>query len=270
MIIFYINNKLVSLKYNEAKIMLNIKWILRNIILLIGICLSTSSCQTGFPVKDSGNQRVPIPSTSGEISDSTNTELQESIIPDNGHKPNTNPIINSKIGILPFSKLVSDNVQTQIGKYYNSFENEIANVLQAKGINVTHTSYPSSQQAFTYEGMEAPAFEIDPDDFATPEQILSKISKSAGLNNIIFGHLEEVSDSLYLVARVYSSTDNKIKSMPIQKINIATVTSQKVITKINQLATDIVRLIQTSHLLQQPNNKPNLDDGLYGLDEYSK
>jgi hypothetical protein len=171
----------------------------------------------------------------------------------------TKPNINyGKIGFLPFSKLVSDNVITTIGPYYNGFENELVNVLRKKRVLVTTIQYPGGQKPFTYEEMEAPPFEIDPDDFATPEQILSGMSSTQGFDRIIFGHLEEVSNFLYLVVRVYSKANNKIKPALVQKIDLASLTTTELKAKIKKLAIDIMKLIQTTH--------PN-DEGLFGLDK---
>ena len=110
----------------------------------------------------------------------------------------------NKVGILSFSKLTSDGVKKGIGKYYSSLESEFISTLKEKGFSINLTAYPNFQQPFTDDEMNAPPFDIDPDDFATPEQVLLNISENQGLDKIIFGHLEEVSDFLYLIARVYS------------------------------------------------------------------
>ena len=171
------------------------------------------------------------------------------------------------VGILPFSKLVSDNVKVVMGNYYNNFENELVNALQTENIFVTPVKYPSGQQPFSYEEMEAPIFEIDADDFATPEQLLAGISSTLGFT--IFGHVEEISDSLYLVARVYLKADNKVRTMPIQKISITTnFTTSEVDTIIGKLAIDIAGSVRgTSSSVSSEPVSPDNGEGLVGLDD---
>ena len=116
--------------------------------------------------------------------------------------------------------------------------------------------------------MEAPPFEIDADDFATPEQILAEIAKP-GFNQIIFGHLEEISDALYFVARIYS--EGKIEPPISQQISITSLTPTNIKTQIDKLATGIINQIQNQHPVSLPvppkeNQPPKNQDGLYGLD----
>jgi hypothetical protein len=150
----------------------------------------------------------------------------------------------NKVGILSFSKLTSDGVKKKIGRYYNGLESEFLSTLKEKGFSIELTEYPNIQQPFTYDEMNAPPFDIDPDDFATPEQVLLNISKNQGLDKIIFGHLEEVSDFLYLVVRVYSRADNEITSVqPIQKIKIEELEVKRIEIAFNEMAMKIAELL---------------------------
>jgi len=180
------------------------------------------------------------------------------------------PTTHSTIGLLPFSKLASDNIKTAIGnQYYTYFETELFNSLKNKGLVVKLIQYPPNQEPFTYEEMEAPAFEIDPEDFAAPEQILAEIAK-LGFNQLIFGHLEEISDALYLVARIYS--DGKIEPSISQQISITSLTPTNINVQIDKLATGIINQIQNQHhpislpLPSKENQPPKNREGLYGLD----
>ncbi len=148
----------------------------------------------------------------------------------------------NKVGILPFSKLTSAEVKKKIGKYYNDLESEFLSTL--KGFSIELTEYQNIQQPFTYDEMNAPPFDIDPDDFATPEQILLNISENQRLDKIIFGHLEEVSDFIYIVARVYSRADNEITSVqPIQKIKIEELKVKRIEIALNELAMKIANML---------------------------
>jgi len=182
-----------------------------------------------------------------------------------------------KIGILPFSKLVSDTVKAKIGKYYNEGEVEktLVDALQNKGIVVNQIEYPNGQQPFTYDEIGAPRFDIDSGDFATPEQILNDIASHQKFDKIIFGHLEEVSDALYFVARVYSKNGDTIASAPEQKIQITQFKSKKIgIAKlkaaIDNLIVEITEIIKTPSV--PPHNITTLndrDDFLFGFGETS-
>ena len=199
--------------------------------------------------------------SSQSVSNENDTEKHETV-PEVGSNEKTDDV-----GILPFSKLVSDNVKMVMDNYYNNFENELINALQTENIFVTAVKYPSGQQPFSYEEMEAPIFEIDADDFATPEQLLAGISSTLGFT--IFGHVEEISDSLYLVARVYLKADNKVRTMPIQKISITTnFTTNEVDTIIGKLAIDIAGSIRgTSSSVSSKPVSPDNGEGLVGLDD---
>ncbi|KHD06032.1 hypothetical protein PN36_08815 [Candidatus Thiomargarita nelsonii] len=188
------------------KIILHIQWVY--FVLLIGVCFSTISCQ------------VPV--------EKAHSQTQNSV-----------PIM----GIVPFSKFVSDGVRAKMGIYYQGFEAELVKVLQNQGVSVTLTQYPADQVPFTYEEMEAIAFE-----FATPEQILSDISSQGGFDKVIFGHLELLSESLYLVVRVYSRADNKVEPAFQQKIGMASVTSNRVKIEIKNFAAFIVNGGQNNDL----------------------
>jgi len=148
----------------------------------------------------------------------------------------------TKIGILPFSKLVSSAVENQIGTSY-SMENELATALNNKGVSVIEAEYPAGQEPFTYEEMEAPPFEIDADDFATPEQILSGISSRLGFDEVIFGHLEEISDSLFLVVRVFSVSSDTI-AVKEQKIKTTGLQSAEIADAIENLAVEVKIIVQ--------------------------
>jgi hypothetical protein len=171
-----------------------------------------------------------------------------------------------KIGILPFSRLVSSGVKKQTGQYYSSLEKKLASALKKNGISVIEAKYPQNQEPFTYEEMEAPPFDIDAGDFATPEQILGNISSSSKqkFDKIIFGHLEEVSDYLYLVARVYSASHKNIMSVKEQKIKVSKLKPDKVAYVIGILAVEIKKLIQKKP--QQPKQVKN-SDPLYGTEQ---
>jgi len=205
------------------KMTLHVKWVFIKLVLLIGICLSITSCYA--PVKN-----------------------------DHSQTPVLKPTTTEKIGILPFSKFVSESVRAKIGVYYKDIERELVNILQKKGVSVTLIQYPADQEPFTYEEMEAPSFDIDADDFATPEQILSEISSQGEFDKVIFGHLEEISDSLYLVVRVYSKADSRVEPALLQIIEIdtASLTVAGVKTKIEKLAEGI--------------SNDERDSGLFGID----
>ena len=217
--------------------MLDIKYTLTKCFFLIGIYLSITSC-TSFMSKPTTDNNInpPIPNITN----------------------------NERIGILPFSVLISDDVKIKISQYYN-IENQFMDLLKKNGINVKPIEYPSDQQPFTYEEMNAPAFEIDADDFATPEQILKGISSREGFSQIVFGHVEEISDSLYLVARVYSNADNQIKTTN-KKIRITNLTATSINTKISTLANDVANFIQTTKPNSVPSSPNKNDEGLFGLD----
>ncbi|RKZ73864.1 MAG: hypothetical protein DRQ57_12930 [Gammaproteobacteria bacterium] len=220
--------------------MLDIKYTLTKYFFLIGIYLSITSC-TLFMSK---------PTTDINI-----------------NPPILNITNNERIGILPFSVLISDDVKIKISQYYNNqIENELIKLLKKNGIvNVIPIHYPHGQQPFTYEEMNAPAFEIDADDFATPEQILKGISSRKGFSQIVFGHVEEISDSLYLVARVYSNADNQIKTTN-KKIRITNLTADGINTKISTLANDVANFIQTTKPNSVPSSPNKNDERLFGLD----
>ena len=104
--------------------------------------------------------------------------------------------------------------------------------------------YPSTQPPLTYDEMVAPDFDIDPDDFTTPEQILSKICENHQFDKIIFGHLEEVSGSLYLVARIYSKANNQITLVqPVQTIKIEELEVKQLEAILEQLALKMVSMM---------------------------
>ncbi len=213
--------------------MLDIKYTLTKLVFLIGICLSITSCVQPTSKKPT---------------------------PDEKNTPN-----NEKIGKLPFSVLISDDVKTTISQYDN-IENKFMDLLKKNGIvSVISIEYPSDQQPFTYDEMNAPAFEIDADDFATPEQILKGISSKLRFSQIIFGHVEEISDFLYLVARVYSKADNQIKTAN-QKIRITNLTATGINTKISTLANDVANFIQTTKPISVPSSPNKKDERLFGLD----
>lgn len=152
-------------------------------------------------------------------------------------------LIDKKVGILPFSKLMSDSVKKKIGKYFDELELSFVNNFKKKGILVSLAEYPKAQEPFTYEEMTAPPFEIDPEDFATPEQILADICEAQAFETVIFGHFEEISDGLLIVARVYSKSEARITSVPVQKIRLKKLEVDGVETAIEILAVNIVDLI---------------------------
>ncbi|KHD06540.1 hypothetical protein PN36_08830 [Candidatus Thiomargarita nelsonii] len=153
-------------------------------------------------------------------------------------------LTDKKVGILPFSKLMSDSVKKKIGKYSDELELSFVNNFKKKGILVSLAEYPKAQEPFTYEEMTAPPFEIDPEDFATPEQILADISQDQAFDTVIFGHFEEVSDALLIIARVYSKSEGKITSVqPVQQIKLKKLEVDRVKTAIEVLAVKIVDLI---------------------------
>lgn len=163
---------------------------------------------------------------------------------DNDTSQTTSNLIDENIGILPFSRLASTSVQNKIGNYYYDLENEFINTFKQKEFLVKLVEYPENQQRFTYEGMTAPPFDIDPDDFATPEQILLNICENNNLDKVIFGHLEEISDSLYLVARVYSKSNHQIMSVqPIDKILINELKIEDIKIALNKLTMKIIELL---------------------------
>lgn len=160
-----------------------------------------------------------------------------------------------KIGIFPFSRLASANVQTQIGDYYkkSKLENALAAALKKEGISVKNVD-PQGQLPFTYEGINAPQFDIDADDFATPEQILGEIASQQGFSKIIFGHLEEISDSLFLVVRVYFVSLNKIQTTELS-IKLKNITSEEVGKSIDELAGEVEKIMQN-----QPQSYRNMSN----------
>lgn len=179
-----------------------------------------------------------------------------------------------KVGILLFSRLASEPVTKQIKKYYQKKELEkaLVDALQKEGIDdIKQVTYSKGQQPFTYDEIGAPRFDIDLGDFATPEQILNDIASQQKFDKIIFGHLEEVSDALYLVARVYSKKGDTIASAPEQKIKIKKINPAEVKTAIRQLVVEIAKILRTpSAPPQQTQQDDMLDEGLlFGLDEPS-
>jgi len=103
--------------------------------------------------------------------------------------------------------------------------------------------YPDTQLPLTYDEMVAPFFDIDPEDFVTPEQVLFEICETHRFDKLIFGHLEEVSGFLYLVARIYSKADNQITLVqPVQTIKIEALELKWVEAAIEQLALKIVSI----------------------------
>jgi len=155
----------------------------------------------------------------GEESDNTQ---ETTVVDDNVNTPKlVARLSDKKLGILPFSRLMSDKVKKKTEQYYEELENDFVDNFQKNGILLRLAEYPKAQEPFTYEEMIAPPFEIDPEDFATPELILSEICKTQGFDTVIFGHFEEVSDALFIVARVYSKSDDKITSVqPVQQIKL--------------------------------------------------
>ena len=241
---------------------------LSQILIIMGMLLAIASCT--FPKPSPPDQKkVPIPPT-GDVPDaSPDGDVQDTSADSevSGMNPN---LSNEQIGLLfPFSKLVSGPLKTKMGQYYDGFETELVSALQKQGVVVTQIQYPPNQQPFTYDEMNAPTFSIDPDDFTSPTQVLKTIS-SPGFSKIIFGHVEEISGSLYLVARIYSIANNKISSALTQKINTATLTSAKVNTKLNQLATEIAELVPIgSRQSSQSSKKPeggSENNSLFGFD----
>jgi len=180
----------------------------------------------------------------------------------------------NKIGILPFSKLVSSAVENEIGI---SLKDELVTALNNQEVVVFETQFPAGQVPFTYEEMEAPAFEIDPDDFATPEQILSELSSQHGFDEVIFGHLEEVSDSLYLVVRVYSASSNKIILSQEEKLKTTGLQSTQVAEAVERLAVVVKEMVQGSQVVlhsarTEPSNildEPNSGDEQEPLESLS-
>ncbi|KHD06539.1 hypothetical protein PN36_08825 [Candidatus Thiomargarita nelsonii] len=185
-------------------------------------------------------------------------------------------VVPNQIGILPFSKLVSSAVDKKIGPSY-LMEKKLATALKKKGVKgIKSVKYPNGQAPFTYEEMEAPAFEIDADDFATPEQILSEIASTHGLDKVIFGHLEEVSDSLYLVVRVYSRSSNTITSLEEQEIKTTGLKSANKVTGAinklagdvqNKLAVEVKKIVQETPVSGSDNLLDGTEVGLLGVDD---
>jgi hypothetical protein len=191
-----------------------------------------------------------------------------------------------EVGILPFSRLVSDAVKAKIGKYYEKGEVEkaLVDALQKEGISVKQVTYSKGQQPFTYDEIGAPRFDIDAGDFATPEQILNDVASQQKFDKIIFGHLEEMSDALYIVVRVYSKKGDTIASAPEQKIKITQLKPADVKTAISQLVVEIAKILRTpsappqqTQILRTPSAPPQqtpqdnmLGEGLlFGIDEPS-
>lgn len=185
-------------------------------------------------------------------------------------------VASDDIGLLPFSRLASDSVKKQVGPYYQppALEDALITALKNEGISAKLTKYPASQQPFTYDEIDAPQFDIDADDFATPEQILGDIASNQGFKQIIFGHIEEVSDDLYLVVRIYSASD--IRSAEEQKINLKSLTPKEVEKALHQLAVKIKKILHEpqSQMIVSRNTSSNnildMNDGLFGLDDNSK
>jgi len=169
-----------------------------------------------------------------------NPNISKTIFDKKDQIPKPKNISSGKIGLLPFSRLTSEKVKNQLGKYYEELEQVLSERLSKKELSVESATYPATQQPFTYEEMTAPLFEIDPEDFATPEQILQDIGQDQTFDKIIFGHLEEISDSVYFVARVFNLKQKKIISAPLQKIKITELEADKIESAIDKLASEIM------------------------------
>jgi len=220
--------------------MLNTKW-----ITIVFVCFLEILCFT-------------------QVSCSANDQIPAQVVP-------------NKIGILPFSKLVSSAVEKKIGTSY-SMEKKLAEALKKEDVSVTEAKYFAGQEPFTYEEMEAPAFDIDADDFATPEQILSDISSQHGFDKVIFGHMEEISDSLYLVVRVYSASSQTItyaRELKIKTIDLKSDQVKKRVAKaIKNLAVEVA--VEVKKIVQKPQVRVSsanplqgteIDGGLIGFDK---
>jgi len=115
---------------------------------------------------------------------------------------------NFKIGVLPFSKIISDELKSiiQPETLVNKIRIKVIRTLQnrIKG-NIKSVNYPNNTAPFTQETIDLIAPTLKKDIKNTPLYILGKICQDCYQDKIIMGHFEEnlINNQLVICLRLY-------------------------------------------------------------------
>ncbi|OQW92867.1 MAG: hypothetical protein BWK78_00220 [Thiotrichaceae bacterium IS1] len=158
-------------------------------------------------------------------------------------------------GVLPFSKIVSQQVKKKIDKKYTDLENEFVKLLGSH-FHLHQDSPPISRQE-----MELPDVTIEPVG-GKPEERLQKLATDKRWHGIIFGHLEEdlLENALYLIVRVYLADQKKhwtFGNKDDDKIAVASTSMKKELnSQLERQIQNRVKEIQGFLSSQQPTPSP--------------
>jgi len=149
-----------------------------------------------------------------------------------------------KYGILPFSVMLSDEVNSKLDPYFvQNIEKNINKEIEAQyGYNVQVLKYPENINPFTRAAIEAPLPTIDFDEENNPLNLLGKICEEYNINTLLLGHFEEdlLDNNVYLIIRVYFPKKNDYETfLRTIDLNDKTINTILIENKINSLIQEI-------------------------------